>query len=44
METGLPFKYLGSQVPFDPAGVLGIELACSAVAAIPGLKDTSVWI
>jgi predicted ATP-grasp superfamily ATP-dependent carboligase len=39
IETGVPFKYLGSRVPFDhPAGVLGVELACSAVTAIPGLK------
>jgi predicted ATP-grasp superfamily ATP-dependent carboligase len=39
IETGLPFRYLGSQVPFaHPAGVRGVELACSAVAAIPGLN------
>jgi tyramine---L-glutamate ligase len=39
IKAGSPFKYMGSQVPFDhPVGKLGVELACSAVRAIPGLS------
>jgi tyramine---L-glutamate ligase len=38
-EAGSPFRYLGSQVPFHhPAGCRAMELACSAVNLIPGLK------
>ncbi len=39
IEVGSPFKYLGSEVPFDhKACRLGVELACSAVSLIPGLN------
>ena len=39
IEAGSPFRYLGSQVPFcHPAGCRAMELACSAVSLIPGLK------
>jgi predicted ATP-grasp superfamily ATP-dependent carboligase len=39
IEIGMPFKYLGSQVPFEhPRGILGVELACSAAALISGLR------
>jgi predicted ATP-grasp superfamily ATP-dependent carboligase len=39
IEPGMPFRYLGSQVPFEhPAEVPGLELACAAVASIPGLR------
>ena len=38
IETGLPFKYLGSRVPFDHGlKTQAVELACSAVSLIPGL-------
>lgn len=39
IDTGVPFKYLGSRVPLHhPAEMRGIELACSAVNAISGLR------
>jgi predicted ATP-grasp superfamily ATP-dependent carboligase len=39
IEPGMPFRYFGTRVPFEhPKGILGVELARSAVAAIPGLK------
>jgi tyramine---L-glutamate ligase len=39
MEAGLPFKYLGSQVPFHhPTGFRAMELASLAVSLIPGLN------
>ncbi len=39
IETDSQFKYLGSQIPLNhPAGMRGIELACAAVRAIPGLR------
>ena len=39
IEVGSPFKYLGSEVPFDhKACRIGVELACSAVSLIPGLN------
>ncbi len=39
IDVGSPFKYLGSQVPFHhAAGTRAMDLACSAVHLIPGLK------
>lgn len=39
MQTGAPFKYLGSQVPFiHPAKDRAMELACAAAGIIPGLR------
>jgi tyramine---L-glutamate ligase len=39
IEAGSPFRYMGSQVPFcHPVGCRAMELACSAVNLIPGLK------
>lgn len=39
IEVGSPIRYIGSEVPFEHrAGGLGIELACSAVSLISGLK------
>jgi len=39
IDVGSPFEYLGSQVPFQhKAGGRAIDLACSAVRLIPGLR------
>ena len=39
IQTGSPFKYLGSQVPLaHPSGEFAVELACSAVKLLPGLR------
>jgi predicted ATP-grasp superfamily ATP-dependent carboligase len=39
IEPGMPFRYLGSQVPLEhKVGTAGVESACSAVGAIPGLR------
>jgi predicted ATP-grasp superfamily ATP-dependent carboligase len=39
IEVGSPFKYLGSEVPFDHRACgFGVELACAAVSLIPGLS------
>jgi tyramine---L-glutamate ligase len=39
IEMGSPFKYLGSEVPFDHSERQhALELACSAARLIPGLK------
>jgi predicted ATP-grasp superfamily ATP-dependent carboligase len=39
VEAGVPFKYLGSRVPFShPAGHRAMDLASLAAGLIPGLK------
>lgn len=39
MESGAPFRYLGSRVPFShPMGNHAIELAVKAVQLIPGMR------
>jgi hypothetical protein len=39
IDVGSPFKYLGSQVPFQhKAGGRAMDLACSAAHLIPGLR------
>ncbi len=39
IQTGSSFKYLGSEVPLvHPSGESAVELACSAVKLLPGLR------
>ncbi len=39
IEAGSPFRYFGSEVPFEhQVGGIAVELACSAVRLIPGLS------